>query len=71
MEQTMNKNELMKLENYLVSQFGSDFQLKLSKSKDSAEVYVHNEFVGTIYKDEDEGEVSYTFTMSILDIDLA
>ncbi len=66
----MNKSELIKLENYLVNQFGSDFQLKLSKSKDSAEVYLHNEFIATIYKDEDDGEISYTLTMSILDIDL-
>ncbi len=66
----MDKNELVKLENYLVNQFGSDFQLKLSKTKDCAEVYLHNEFIATIYKDEDDGEISYTLTMSILDIDL-
>lgn len=34
---------------------------------DSAEVYVHDEFVGTVSVDEDEGQV---LTMSILDIDL-
>ena len=67
----MNKNELIKLENYLVNQFGSDFQLKLSKSKDCAEVYQNDEFIATIYKDEDDGEISYTLTLSILDIDLA
>ena len=66
----MNKTELMKLENYLVSRFGTDFQLKLSKAKDSAEVYVQDEFIATIYKDEDDGEVSYTLTMSVLDMDL-
>ena len=66
----MNKTELTKLENYLVNHFGADFELKLSKAKDSAEVYVNGEFMATIYKDEDDGEVSYTFTMSILDIDL-
>ena len=37
------------------------------RKTDSAEVYVHNEFVGTISADEDEGQV---LTMSILDIDL-
>ena len=51
----MDKTELIKLENYLVNQFGSDFRLKLSKAKDSAEVYLHDEFIAT---------------MSILDIDL-
>ncbi|MEQ1617568.1 MAG: DUF3126 family protein [Terricaulis sp.] len=37
------------------------------RKTDSAEVYVHNEFVGTISADEDEGQV---LTMSILEIDL-
>ena len=52
----MNKIELIKLENYLSNQFGSDFRVKLSKAKDSAEVYLHDEFIATIYKDEDDGE---------------
>lgn len=34
------------------------------------EVYVGDEFIGVLYKDEDEGEVSYTLTMSILSEDL-
>lgn len=37
------------------------------RKTDSAEVYVHDEFVGTVSVDEDEGHV---LTMSILDIDL-
>ncbi len=37
------------------------------RKTDSAEVYVHGEFVGTLSADEDEGQV---LTMSILDIDL-
>ncbi len=37
------------------------------RKTDSAEVYVHDEFVGTVSADEDEGAV---LTMSILDIDL-
>ena len=67
----MNKIELIKLENYLSNQFGTDFRVKLSKGTDSAEGYLHDEFIATIYKDEDDGEISYTLTMSILDIDLA
>ena len=35
-----------------------------------AEVYISNEFIGTLYRDEDEGEISYDFNMSIIDIDL-
>lgn len=37
------------------------------RKTDSAEVYVHNEFIGTLSVDEDEG---YFLTMSILEIDL-
>ncbi len=37
------------------------------RKTDSAEVYVHDEFIGTLSVDEDEG---YFLTMSILDIDL-
>jgi len=40
------------------------------KSGDTAEVYVNDEFAGLIAKDTDEGELSYHFTMTILDIDL-
>lgn len=37
------------------------------RKTDSAEVYVHDEFVGTVSVDEDEGQV---LTMSILELDL-
>jgi Protein of unknown function (DUF3126). len=37
------------------------------RKTDSAEVYVNDEFVGTISADEDEGQV---LTMTVLDIDL-
>jgi len=28
------------------------------------------EFIGVVYRDEDEGEVSYAFNMAILEMDL-
>jgi hypothetical protein len=34
------------------------------------EVYLGDEFIGTLFRDEDEGEVSYAFSMAILDFDL-
>ncbi len=37
---------------------------------DSVEVMLGDEFIGLIYKDEDEGETSYAFHMSILEMDL-
>jgi hypothetical protein len=44
--------------------------LKSNKASDCVEAYIKDEFIATVYKDEEDGEVSYTFTMSILDVDL-
>jgi hypothetical protein len=63
--------EIRKLQRYLVNLFGNrSIRVKLNRTKEAAEVEIDDEFVGTIYRDEDEGELSYTFTMAILDIDL-
>ena len=40
------------------------------KIKDSAEVYVGDEFVGTLTRDDEEGELCYQFQMAILELDL-
>jgi hypothetical protein len=40
------------------------------KIKDSAEIYVGEEFVGTLTRDEEEGELCYQFQMAILELDL-
>ncbi|MGZ3305749.1 MAG: DUF3126 family protein, partial [Asticcacaulis sp.] len=43
--------------------------VKARKQKDSAEVYIGEDFVGVVYVDEDE-EGSYMFEMAILKEDL-
>jgi hypothetical protein len=66
-------DEIKKLESYLKKTFkGGDIEVRAlpKKSGDTAEVYVNDEFAGLIAKDTDEGELSYHFTMTILDIDL-
>ncbi len=40
------------------------------KQPDSVEVQVAGEFIGVIFKDEEDGEVSYAFNMAILEMDL-
>ena len=55
----ISPNELIKIQAYLRSQ-----------TNDSIEVLINGEFIGLVYKDEDEGETSYDFNMSILDFDL-
>ncbi len=69
---TMEAEEVAKIQNYLQNKFQNNgFALKFrDKVTDSVEVLLNGEFIGVIYKDEDEGELSYNFNMSILEIDL-
>ena len=68
----MTESEVQKLQNYLRNKFGNDnFRLvDRIKSTDSVEVYLAEEFIGTLYRDDEDGEVSYDFNMAILEIDL-
>ncbi|MDB2682976.1 DUF3126 family protein [Alphaproteobacteria bacterium] len=65
--------EIPQLQAYLQKTFANNgFALKIrEKATDSVEVILNGEFIGLIYKDDEEGEVSYNFDMAILDIDLA
>ncbi|MEX1180437.1 MAG: DUF3126 family protein [Cucumibacter sp.] len=68
----MQHAEIIKLQKYLQLKFGNraiDVRPR-DKQDDSAEVYIGDEFIGVLYLDNDEGEVSYNFSMAILDIDL-
>jgi hypothetical protein len=68
----VNPEEIKKLTRY----FRTKFQLpsievrKRMQKKDSAEVYIGDEFIGVIFKDEEDGELSYNFSMAILEFDL-
>ena len=68
----MKPDEIAKLTKF----FRSKFELpslrvqKRPQKNDSAEVYIGEEFVGVIFRDEEDGELSYNFSMAILDIDL-
>ena len=70
----MKPDELEKLSQYLRRVFGSsELTVKARPKKtDSAEVYSGEEFIGVIYKDDEDGEddVSYNFSMAILEMDL-
>ena len=63
--------EITKLQTYLQQKFGQQgLALRDRKTADSLEVLLNGEFLGVIYKDNEDGEVSYDFNMAILDIDL-
>lgn len=68
----MTLTEIARLQNYLQRRF-NDPKLNVqprSNKEDSAEVYTGEEFIGVLFRDEEDGEVSYDFNMAILDIDL-
>jgi len=68
----VTRQEIAKLQNYMRGLFRLDsIHLHARAQKDdSVEVNVGDEFIGIIFRDEDEGELSYAFNMTILDIDL-
>ncbi|MCP4329173.1 MAG: DUF3126 family protein [Alphaproteobacteria bacterium] len=69
----MNPSEIQRVQHYLRQKFQLD-NLKLTPQKgkdDSVEVYLGDEFIGVIYRDDEDEDLSYDFHMSILDIDLA
>ncbi len=68
----MQQSELLKLQKYLRDLFRLDIIEVVPQSikDDSAEVMVGEEFIGVIYRDEEDGEISYQFQMAILEIDL-
>ncbi len=72
MGSTFNKVEISRVQRYLQEKF-SNTELALKERKevnDSVEVTLAGEFIGTIYKDEEDGDVSYDFNMAILEMDL-
>jgi hypothetical protein len=69
---TFSKPEVTRLQKYLQEKFANS-KLALAERKevkDSVEVTLAGEFIGVIYKDEDDGDVSYDFNMAILAVDL-
>lgn len=69
----MKRDEIKVLETYLRKTFSNDRINVLVPKREGqpVEVKIGEEFIGVLHRDDDEdGEVSYTFMMSILDFDL-
>lgn len=64
--------ESTKLQDYLRKKFGNKSLSVRARPQapDSLELLVEGEFIALIFKDEEEGETSFTLSMAILDIDL-
>jgi len=64
-------DELKKLDAYFKRTLNPAIVVKARPRKnDSAEVYVGDEFLGVIFRDDEDGELSYNFSMAILSEDL-
>ena len=68
----MQAQEVLKLEKYLRSTFRLDtIEVRQRPQKDdSAEVYIGDEFIGVLFRDDEDEELSYSFSMAILEYDL-
>lgn len=72
MNATMNANEIARLQAYLRGLFGNSAITIRPPKKPTApiEVYIGEEFIAVVHRDEDDGEVSYALNMAILEDDL-
>ena len=67
----MTRSEIWRVEKYLRNLFRLDTITLLERQQaDSVEVHVGGEFIGLVFKDEEDGEISYAFNMAILEMDL-
>jgi len=73
-ERLVKSNELEQLGAYLRKIFqstASSLEVRARPRKDdSAEVYIDDEFVAIVYRDDEDGELSYNVSMAILQMDL-
>ncbi len=68
----MTRTEIEKLEKFFRRRFKMPvIEVRQRPQKDdSAELFIGDEFIGVIYRDDEDGDTSYNFNMAILDIDL-
>lgn len=68
----MKPTDIARVQTYLRKLFAND-RIHIDAPKKagaSIEVRVAEEFIGTLHRDDDDGEVSFAFQMVILDEDL-
>ena len=68
----MTLNEITRVQEYLRLSFSNN-RIKVHQPKKPGapiEVYLGGEFIGVLYRDEEDGEISYTLNVSILEEDL-
>ena len=68
----MTLNEITRVQEYLrLTLTNEKIKIQPPKKPDAPiEVYIGEEFAGVLYRDDEEGEISYTLNISILEEDL-
>lgn len=68
----MTPSETARVQTYLQRKFDNNMirLVRRPQAPDSVEVLIDKEFIGIVYKDEDEGELSFSFNMCVLEEDL-
>lgn len=68
----MDKRELDRVQTYLRKLFDNQTIRVVARPRkdDSAEVYLGEEFIGVLFRDDEDGDLSYNFQMAILETDL-
>jgi len=69
----MDPQEIIKLERYLRKKFElSKIEVRQRPQKDdSAEVYIGDEFIGLLFRDDEDDDLSYSFRTASLGFVLA
>ena len=68
----MTPKEIVTIQDYLRHKFGND-RIAIDQPKKPGapiEVRIGDEFIGVLYRDDEDGDVSYSLTISILEEDL-
>ena len=68
----MTPNEIARVKDYLRSTFGNNrIAIDVRKKRGApVEVRIGEEFIGVLHRDDEEGEVSYSLRVTILEEDL-
>ncbi len=68
----MEAQEITKLENYMRWKFQlPSIEIRRRPQKDdSCEVFIGDEFIGLLFRDDDDEDLSWSFQMAILEFDL-
>ncbi|MEX0298137.1 MAG: DUF3126 family protein [Kordiimonas sp.] len=68
----MKPNDIARLQSYLQQKFNNNMirLMQRPKASDSVEMMIGDEFIGVAYRDEDEGEVSFSLSICVLEEDL-